>query len=273
MSSPADFQLISTTRYEQGLTELDWNTQASLGTPSPYLLLAYHYDRLLDAARVHGWPVPPDLTLRLLESTCNAAVTANSTDSQLHVPERSFRIRILLSYPGILSVTASPTSPLASRDPAALSLWIPSPSSPEPPLREAPLLVVHLDTVATPSSNFTRTKTTCRDHYTAARNRFDIPPPPASSLDDVLLYNEDGEITETSIRNVAFARGLPPRWVTPSASTGCLPGVMRRWLLEQGRVVEAGRGELVRDAVVDGECVLTFNGLEGCCIGRLKLGS
>ncbi|OSD06219.1 hypothetical protein PYCCODRAFT_1475053 [Trametes coccinea BRFM310] len=272
MSSPADFQLISTTRYEDGLTELDWNTQAFHGTPSPYLLLAYHYDRLLDAARVHAWPVPQAFTLHLLESTCNAAFTAEGTDSQLDALERSFRIRILLSYPGILSVAASPVSSLPSRDPAALSLWIPDRSSPETPPGETPLLVVHLDTVATPSSNFTRTKTTRRDHYTAARNRFSIPPPPTSSLDDVLLYNDDGEITETSIRNVAFARGLPPRWLTPPAPTGCLPGVMRRWLLEQGRIVEAGRGELVRDTVVDGEYVLTFNGLEGCRIGRLKLG-
>ncbi|KAI9056979.1 hypothetical protein FKP32DRAFT_1598455 [Trametes sanguinea] len=200
---------------------------------------------------------------------------------KLYIPpsvfERShaglYQIRILLSYPGILSVTASPASPLPSRDPAALSLWIPSPSSPEPPPQDTLLLVVHLDTVATPANEFTRTKTTRRDHYTAARKRFNIPPPPTPSLDDVLLYNDDGEITETSIRNIAFARGSPPRWVTPSASTGCLPGVMRRWLLEQGRVVEAEGGELTRNAVVDGEYVLTFNGFEGCRIGRLKLGS
>jgi 4-amino-4-deoxychorismate lyase len=71
-------------------------------------------------------------------------------------------------------------------------------------------------------------------------------------------------ITETSVRNLAFFRhGL---WVTPHDSTGCLPGVMRRWLLEQGLVVTDDRGLLSRDNVREGELVLVFNAVEGCRI-------
>jgi len=44
------------------------------------------------------------------------------------------------------------------------------------------------------------------------------------------------------VRNVTFFRH--GRWVTPHDSTGCLPGVMRRWLLEQRLVVTGDRGWL-----------------------------
>ena len=100
------------------------------------------------------------------------------------------QIRILLSCNGELSVTASPTAPMPSHDPMAPSLWLPSASSTHPPNFGLELLVIHVDEVPTPSSVFTRTKTTHRDCYTAARSRFNIPPPPTTSCDDVLLYNE-----------------------------------------------------------------------------------
>lgn len=180
------------------------------------------------------------------------------------------QIRILLSFSGCLSVTAAPVPSLPVPDIAASSLWLPKLSSAAQTLPSPNPLVVFLDTDPTPSSLFTRTKTTCRDHYTAARNRFHIPPPPTASPFEVLLYNEDGDITETSIRNIAFVRRSPPRWVTPSASTGCLPGVVRRWLLDNDRIVEAVEGELKRDGLVEGEYVLTFNGVEGCRIGQIK---
>ncbi len=152
----------------------------------------------------------------------------------------------------------------------APSLWLPSASSLDPPSFGLDLLAIHLDTVPTASSVFTRTKTTHRDHYNAARSRFSIPPPPSPSLDEVVLFNKNDDITETSIRNIAFVRRSPPQWVTPAASTGCLPGVIRRWLLEQGRIVEADEGELKKYDIVHGEYVLTFNGVEGCRLGRIQ---
>ncbi|KAI8981128.1 aminotransferase [Trametes punicea] len=275
MSPNPGFDLISTTRYGPRLRDIDWNTSANANTPSPYLLLRYHYERLRDALQVHGWPVPQGFSPSILEDYCNIAVKGaenEASGADHNISDRSFRIRILLSYSGSFSVTASPTVPLPSHDPAALSLWLPSSSSsPDPPL-PSDLLVVHLDNQPTPSSIFTRTKTTRRDHYTAARNRFSIPPLPSASSHEVLLFNENGEITEASIRNVALVRRSPLRWVTPSSSTGCLPGVMRRWLLEQGRIVEANEGELRQDDILDGEFILTFNGLEGCRLGRVKVG-
>ncbi|RPD65112.1 hypothetical protein L227DRAFT_495001 [Lentinus tigrinus ALCF2SS1-6] len=269
-SSAAAYHLLSTVRRDVQLLDVSWNTDAHAGAPSPYLLLAYHRDRLTEAARIHKWSVPSNLTLSDLEELCNDALRAGSAGPQIETGD-SHRIRILLSHTGALSVTASPTAPLPLPDPMAPSLWLPSTSDPDPPYSGFEALVIHVDRVPTPSSIFTRTKTTRREHYTAARDRFNIPPPPTATLLEVLLYNEDGIITETSIRNIAFVRRSPPRWVTPSASTGCLTGVIRRWLLEQGRVVEASDGELTRTDIVDGEYVLTFNGVEGCRFGRIRL--
>jgi para-aminobenzoate synthetase/4-amino-4-deoxychorismate lyase len=73
-------------------------------------------------------------------------------------------------------------------------------------------------------------KTSLRDRYRQARRRH-----PAA--DDVLLVNLDGEITESTIANVIVR--VDGDWVTPPLASGCLPGVMRRVLLEQGEIREA----------------------------------
>lgn len=129
-----------------------------------------------------------------------------------------------------------------------------------------PTVSVHLDTQQTPSSIFTSSKTTNRGHYDAARARVNISPVgiPQPIPADVLLYNSHNQLTETSIRNVAFFR--LDRWITPSLETGCLSGIMRRSLLEQGLVVE---GNLDKEDVQLGEIVLLFNGVEGCSLGRI----
>lgn len=73
-------------------------------------------------------------------------------------------------------------------------------------------------------------KTTCRDHYeTALASR--------PGFDDVLLWNEEGELTETTTANiVALYNGT---LVTPPVSCGLLPGVMRAEMLRRGEIREA----------------------------------
>ena len=73
-------------------------------------------------------------------------------------------------------------------------------------------------------------KTSMRRRYQQARQRH-------PDADDVLLVNSDGEITESTIANVIVC--LDGNWVTPPVSSGCLPGVLRRVLLEAGEVKEA----------------------------------
>ena len=76
---------------------------------------------------------------------------------------------------------------------------------------------------------------------------------------------------EASIRNVALWR--EGRWLTPANEVGCLPGVIRRWLLQHGRVTIDEEGVLKRGNIRDGEIALTFNGVEGCRYGYITLQS
>ncbi len=94
-------------------------------------------------------------------------------------------------------------------------------------------------------------KTTNRALYDEARREF-------GPEIDVLLANERGEITETTIANIALLLG--GRWVTPPASCGLLAGVMRAELLAMGEIVE---GVVHAGDLAGGESVLCFNALRG----------
>jgi len=79
------------------------------------------------------------------------------------------------------------------------------------------------------SSPFLYHKTTRREVYEERSQRH-------PNADDVLLVNERGELTESTIANVAVK--LDGQWSTPPVDAGCLPGIYRHVLLEQGDIVE-----------------------------------
>ena len=56
-------------------------------------------------------------------------------------------------------------------------------------------------------------------------------------VDDVLLVNTRGELTESTRANVAVCR--EGRWLTPPLQSGLLPGTFRAELLEAGQLEEA----------------------------------
>ncbi|KAH9837269.1 aminotransferase class IV-domain-containing protein [Rhodofomes roseus] len=272
MDLAPDFHVLSSTRYDPSLLSLPWNTAANDGEPSPFLLLRSHSDRLNYAAQVHGWIV--SLAYSDLVSACEDAVRKALSESSHG--NLSLKLRILLSRNGTVTASAAPAGrPLPNGDPSLLSAFKSFPehflSSPTySKLLQPPFLSVILDTAPTSPSLFTHTKTTHRPMYNAARDRAGLPPLPTDVYADVLLYTPTGEIMETSIRNIAFLRRSPPQWITPRAEVGCLPGVMRRWLLDQGKIVEAAESELRHDGIVNGEFVMTFNGVEGCRFGRIS---
>jgi 4-amino-4-deoxychorismate lyase len=134
-------------------------------------------------------------------------------------------------------------------------------------LNSSTIIQLHLDTLATPSSLYTRTKTSRRTHYDSARARHSVDPAIPS---DVLLYDDHGRLTETSVRNVAFFR--EGAWYTPADETGCLPGVARRWLLEHNRIIVDTQGVLTKESVRDGEMALVFNAVEGCRVAIIRTG-
>ncbi|MCJ7725267.1 MAG: aminotransferase class IV, partial [Acidimicrobiia bacterium] len=73
-------------------------------------------------------------------------------------------------------------------------------------------------------------------HKTDARRRYDDRLARHPGVDDVVLVNERGEITETTIANLLVR--IDGRWYTPPLESGCLPGVYRSKLLAAGEVVE-----------------------------------
>lgn len=72
-------------------------------------------------------------------------------------------------------------------------------------------------------------KTTQRDVYEFARKGLE-------DLDDTLLYNERGELTEFTIGNLVVE--LNGQLYTPPISCGVLAGTFRAYLLETGQVIE-----------------------------------
>ena len=96
-----------------------------------------------------------------------------------------------------------------------------------------------------------RHKTTNRTIYDRARERYD----PST---DVILINERGEITETTIANIAVLRN--EQWITPKLSCGLLPGTMRAQLLDEGKIIE---GIIDSDDLVPGEPIRYFNAVRG----------
>ena len=72
-------------------------------------------------------------------------------------------------------------------------------------------------------------KTTNRKVHEAARA-------PCPGYDDVLLFNERGEVTESAIANVAV--DIAGKLCTPPVTCGLLPGTLRAHLLQRGELIE-----------------------------------
>jgi para-aminobenzoate synthetase/4-amino-4-deoxychorismate lyase len=96
--------------------------------------------------------------------------------------------------------------------------------------RTEPLQVAVDDVPVDPADWRLFHKTSMRRRYREARLRH-------PGADDVLLVNLNGEVTESTIANVIVR--MDGSWVTPPLASGCLPGVMRRVLLEAGEITEA----------------------------------
>lgn len=194
--------------------------------------------------------------------------TCRILNNCLHV-----QVRFTLSQSGTLSVSASPTPKLASasKDPTAATFFKADTDSGK---QYGTIFDVRIDTEPTPASKFTATKTTHRKHYDAARARAGIPSLPSPDLtSEVIIFNTDRCITEGSVSNIAFYDATSGYWYTPRSSTGCLPGVLRRWLLEQRRIRETKADSDFRpEDLVTGTWVLIMNSVLGCRVGKIQRG-
>jgi para-aminobenzoate synthetase/4-amino-4-deoxychorismate lyase len=103
-------------------------------------------------------------------------------------------------------------------------------SAPLPPPPERPWRVAPAAARVDPRDPLLYHKTTLRTRYDRARRA-------RPDVDDVLLVNRRGEVTESAVANVVFLRD--GRLCTPPLACGLLPGVYRELLLERGWVREA----------------------------------
>ncbi len=73
-------------------------------------------------------------------------------------------------------------------------------------------------------------------HKTTRRSVYDERLARHPDADDVLLVNASGDLTESAIANLAVQ--LDGTWFTPPMESGCLPGVYRGVLLDEGKLQE-----------------------------------
>ncbi len=171
--------------------------------------------RLLESLRLESGRYPL-LTRHLARLAWSASrlghhYNASLTEQRLlehaaTVPQGTHKVRLLLAADGELELSSAPLEP----DSAPLQLALCSKRVTD----ETPELYL---------------KTEARQRYDAARREH-----PAA--DEVLLVNQQGQLTEGSYHNLVLRLG--GRLVTPPLHCGLLPGVMREELLAQGAIHE-----------------------------------
>jgi len=192
-------QLINTTRSEKSLSLFE----TILWTVSDgYFLLNYHQRRLCASAQYFDYPINTGKLSELLD------VTAKSL-GEADLQPASYRVRVSLAGSGKLTVESARIESENSKAPLAVALA-------RTPVNSADRYLYH--------------KTSERCVYQQFREQF-------PELDDVLLWNENGEITESSIANIVIRVGQ--KLLTPKLQCGLLAGTFRQYLLENGEIEEA----------------------------------
>lgn len=161
-------------------------------------LEAEHLDRMAASAAYFDYPFDREKAREML-SQAGKAGTAGAKGESL-------RLRLLLDQQGQFEME---TYPLPASGGVRLKLA-------SEPVQSDHLFLYH--------------KTTERQVYDQARRALD-------GFDDVILYNERGELTETTISNLFLE--IEGALLTPALTAGLLAGTFRRHLLETGQASEA----------------------------------
>ena len=103
-------------------------------------------------------------------------------------------------------------------------------------------------------------------HKTTRRDVYDDALDSAPSGADVLLWNADGYITETSIANVAV--NIKGVLCTPPVECGLLNGTYRDWLVRNGMIEER---PIHLDQLTDGMMLTLFNSVRTQYPARLSV--
>jgi para-aminobenzoate synthetase/4-amino-4-deoxychorismate lyase len=125
--------------------------------------------------------------------------------TESHLADRSVKVRLQVSRNGAIEIEYLPIGVLG---PARLALA-------RQPIMSDDVFLYH--------------KTTHRNVYARAKRGHE-------GFDDVLLWNEKGEITETTAANIVVE--MDGALFTPPVESGLLPGVFRSSLLEKAKIEE-----------------------------------
>jgi para-aminobenzoate synthetase/4-amino-4-deoxychorismate lyase len=163
---------------------------------SGFFLLDEHLDRMQASAAYFDFAYDRKIILETL------------SDLKDRLPAHRYRIRLLLQRHGQVRITETPVR--LDDGPALQRIRL---------AREP----INIDTP------YIYHKTTRRDEYERALNM-------AEDGEDVLLWNKDGFVTETSIANIIAS--IDGELCTPPVECGLLAGTYREWLLRKGEIKE-----------------------------------
>lgn len=208
-----------------------------------FLLLDRHLERLRASAAFFGRPCDTARVIAALEQAIREHVGPDldadrprpgRPEAGQHGPGR-WRVRLIVAPNGRPSVTAVPF-PCAGRETWSVAL------DDRPVASDDPFLF-H--------------KTTHRPRYEQAQAR-------RPDVDEVLLFNEHGELTESCRANLVLRFG--DRFVTPPQRCGLLAGTYRAELLARGRLEER---ILHTSDLARADAVLLVNAVRGFVRARL----
>ena len=182
--------------------------------PGSFFLLDRHLNRLEASARYFGMPVDLKVLRQRLQAT-GAALAGQRA-----------RVRVTVSRDGVVSVESRPFPPRPA---------------------DVPWRVAFAPGPVDKHDRFLYHKTTHRVVYEGTRASVE-------GVDDVLLWNADGEVTESTIANIVVQCG--DRKITPPVSSGLLAGVFREELLLTGEIQEA---VVTREAMRGAEQIWLIN--------------
>ncbi|ORY03046.1 hypothetical protein BCR34DRAFT_545370 [Clohesyomyces aquaticus] len=297
MSSTSAFNLFSSLRYDPLLLTSDENSQPALNfiSPSPFYMLVYHRDRMLEAAQHFEFH---EVAKKLVDGEAlHIALLAHVQEwiSKAEKKDEPLKVRVLFDKAANMSLEISPVPsvPISTLYPPSLNLpkppspphpantevfkpspltggaltlgptdSLPSNSSTETSEVQAPTWTIRLDSSPTPISPFTLLKTTNRSFYDISRSRALPSNPSAPACAEVMLFNECQELTEGTVTSLYLFRG--GRWVTPPV--GVPAGEFTSGVLKDGEK----KGDDMSD---EGELRTPFAGRWGHSVRSEKVGS
>ncbi|KAF2119401.1 hypothetical protein BDV96DRAFT_344740 [Lophiotrema nucula] len=238
MPSEMSFQLFTSLRYDPQLLTSDENSWDVLNfvSPSPFYMLRYHRDRMLEAAQHFDFH---EVAKRLENGKAlhNDLIHHVNQWAEKGGQDEALKLRLLFDKDANLEVDISvvPPVPLETlyppsfEPPSAASAPHPAKAFKPSPLTGGALSLgptdtlspqgqpstwlVRLDKAATPSTPFTLLKTTHRDFYDTSRARALPKNPTTPAFAEVMLFNECNELTEGTMTSLYLFRG--GRWITP----------------------------------------------------------